>query len=98
MTAHLRTAIFTLNAIVLTSACSGPGQADMVLVGGRIWAGPQTAVDDPDEPTALAIAGGKVIAVGNDPEIEALAGPATQRLDLEARRVVPVFIDNDVHF
>ena len=41
---------------------------------------------------ALAIRDGKILAVGQNAEIQALAGPQTQQLDLQGRTVVPGFI------
>jgi predicted amidohydrolase YtcJ len=47
--------------------------------------------------TAAAIKAGKFIAVGDDREIMALAGPETKRVDLQGRRVLPGLIDNHTH-
>lgn len=47
---------------------------------------------------ALAIKGERICAVGRTQEMEALAGPATRRLDLAGRTVLPGFIDAHVHF
>ena len=41
---------------------------------------------------ALAIRDGKILAVGQNAEIRALAGPQTQQIDLKGRTVVPGFI------
>jgi len=72
--------------------------ADMVLVGGLVWARAGTPLSAPNAPTAVAIRGGRIVAVGSDAEVETLAGPATERIALDGRRVVPGFIDNHVHF
>ncbi|SFS00372.1 hypothetical protein SAMN05216570_1424 [Dyella sp. OK004] len=47
--------------------------------------------------SAVAIAGGRFIAVGNDAEIMALAGANTRVVDLKGRRVLPGLIDNHLH-
>ncbi|HUK07476.1 MAG TPA: amidohydrolase [Stellaceae bacterium] len=54
---------------------------------------------DRSKPTAsaIAIAGGKFVAVGHDREIMALAGKATRVIDLKGRRVLPGLIDNHLH-
>lgn len=54
---------------------------------------------DPDRPRAqaLAISGDRVVAVGTDGEILALAGPDTEMLDLDGRLVVPGLNDAHVH-
>jgi len=47
---------------------------------------------------AIAIRDGRIIAVGADTEIEALAGPATDRIDLQGHTATPGLIDSHVHF
>ncbi len=68
-------------------------QPDVILIGGTIH------TIDPARPhaTALAIAGDRIIAVGDDTMIAALAGPATRRIELAGRTVVPGFNDAHVH-
>jgi predicted amidohydrolase YtcJ len=54
---------------------------------------------DPTRPevTAAAISGGRIVAAGTDDEILALAGEATQRIDLNCRRVIPGLNDSHLH-
>jgi predicted amidohydrolase YtcJ len=54
---------------------------------------------DRDAPaaTALAIADGKIVAVGGDASILALAGAKTQVIDLNNRRVIPGLNDSHLH-
>ena len=68
--------------------------ADLVVRDAMIW----TA--DPAMPVAqaLAVVGGKIIAVGSTAEIDSLTGPATQIINAPAGMVVPGFIDTHVHF
>jgi predicted amidohydrolase YtcJ len=40
---------------------------------------------------------GRIIAVGTNKEIEALAGPRTRRIDLQGKTVIPGLIDNHMH-
>jgi predicted amidohydrolase YtcJ len=47
--------------------------------------------------SALALAGERVLAVGNDAEIAALAGPGCQVTDLAGACIVPGFIDSHNH-
>jgi predicted amidohydrolase YtcJ len=67
--------------------------ADLVLLSAKIWTG------DPARPQAqaLAVRGGRIVAVGTDAEIGKLGGAATKRLDGKGRRVVPGFIDAHTH-
>lgn len=55
---------------------------------------------DPQRPSAtgLAIRDGKILAVGNDDEIQRLVGPRTQTLNLNGRVVLPGLIDAHLHF
>lgn len=70
-----------------------PNTAELILHNGRI-----TTLDrNRPEVSALAIAGGKVIASGNDQEMMALADCDTQRIDLNRRRVIPGLNDSHTH-
>ncbi len=96
-----RRVMIAIMAAMLLSNCgdrTADRQADLVLSGGLIWYGPDAPTVAGEAPTAIAIAEGRVLAVGTDGEIEALAGPSTQRIALEGRRVVPGFIDSHTHF
>ena len=66
--------------------------ADQIFMGGRIFCA------DPIRrfATALAVSGGRIVAVGHD-EIRDLAGPGTQVHELAEGLVVPGFIDAHVH-
>ncbi len=84
---------------VATLARMAPAQtADLILVGGRVWVGPTAPAVGAAAPTALAVKGGRVLAVGSDAEIERLASRSTQRIQLAGRRVVPGFMDSHTHF
>jgi hypothetical protein len=48
--------------------------------------------------TALAIAGNRIVAVGDDAEMRALLGQDGQAVDLEGRTAVPAFTDSHLHF
>ena len=47
---------------------------------------------------AVAIKGERILAVGTNQDINRLAGPATRRIDLRGRSVVPGLIDNHAHY
>lgn len=91
----------TLVALVLLVACGGrespPGNvaaADMVLRGAVIW----TGVEDAPDASAMAVRGGRIVAVGTDGDIAGLVGPDTRVVDAAGGMVVPGFIDTHVHF
>ncbi len=68
--------------------------ADLVLVGGKI------VTMDPNRPqaTALAARGDRIIAVGDDDEINGLVGAYTRVLDLQGKLAVPGLIDGHGHY
>ena len=77
--------------------------ADLVLLHGRIWTGepcakPGKKPSSAQFAEAVAIANGRVLAVGSDREMEAYVGPNSQVLDLRGRFAMPGFIDSHVHF
>jgi predicted amidohydrolase YtcJ len=48
-------------------------------------------------PTALVVRGGRIVAVGSDQEVRALAGPRTESVDLRGRLLLPGFVDAHIH-
>jgi predicted amidohydrolase YtcJ len=67
--------------------------ADLILVNGRVY------TLDAARPwaEAVAIGGERILAVGSTSEVRALAGPATQTLDLAGAFALPGFNDAHVH-
>ena len=47
---------------------------------------------------AVAVGGGKILVLGQDDQVLKLAGPDTEKIDLDGRLVVPGFIDSHIHF
>ena len=75
------------------TAQAGP-PADLVLLNGKIL-----TVDARDSiAQAVAIAGGKIVAVGSNDDVRARIGSATQQVDLRGRTATPGLIDTHVHF
>jgi predicted amidohydrolase YtcJ len=68
-------------------------QVDLILSNGKI-----VTVDERFTiAQAVAVAGDRIIAVGTNQDVSRLAGPATRRVDLRGRTVVPGLIDNHMH-
>ena len=67
---------------------------NLILHHGRLW----TQDDRWPDATAVALQAGRILAVGSDAEILALAGPHTERIDLDGRRVLPGLTDAHFHF
>ncbi len=90
----MRTFLVLCAVALLSEGCRVDTGADLVLTGGQIWTGSDSA----PEPTAVAVKDGRIAMVGSDQAVLAMAGSATRRVDLAGRRVVPGFMDNHTHF
>lgn len=71
-----------------------PPAAEIVILNARIW----TGVPAEPDAEALAIASGRITAVGTSAEVRALAGPQTQAIDAGGRRIIPGITDGHTHF
>jgi predicted amidohydrolase YtcJ len=67
--------------------------ADVVFTSGKIW----TVDANRPDAEAIAVWHGRIVAVGKNEEVLALAGPQTRRIDLRGRRVFPGFFDCHLH-
>jgi predicted amidohydrolase YtcJ len=86
-----------LHSILVLLALAAPWQPDAppshVFHSGKI-----VTVDDQFRTVeAMAIRGGRILAVGTNAEIRKLAGPGTEQVDLRGRTVLPGLIDSHVH-
>jgi len=91
----MRSIVLILSCILSAVGCAPPPDAaDLVLRNGKV-----VTVDD-SQPTAQAVAirGGRVVAVGSDSQLEPFIGRQTEVLDLDGRLVVPGFIEGHGHF
>ena len=68
--------------------------ADIIVVHGHVY------TEDPKKPWAQAVAiyRGKIVAVGDDPEIERRRGMGTKVINAGGKLVLPGFVDCHIHF
>jgi len=69
-------------------------RADLLLVNGRIY----TLNTRQPWAEALAIRGGRIVAVGTTKEMEAYRGPLSKTIDAHGHLVLPGFTDCHIHF
>lgn len=69
-------------------------KADLVVVNANI----HTMDRKMPRARAIAVSGGKIIAIGSEGEIRELIGPNTKQIDAKGRLVIPGFNDAHVHF
>ena len=68
--------------------------ADIIVLQGRVY------TENPQQPWAQAVAiyRGKIVAVGDDPEIERRRGIGTKVINAGGKLVLPGFVDCHIHF
>jgi predicted amidohydrolase YtcJ len=67
--------------------------SDLIVTDGNLI----TLDSEQPRASAMAVRGGRIVAVGNDDAIHALASAGTQRIDLAGRTVTPGFCDSHIH-
>jgi predicted amidohydrolase YtcJ len=77
----------------MTTSGARSAQVDTVFVGGSLF----TAGMATSAPGAVAVAQGRIVAVGDDDEVRALAGASTEVVDLAGGLLVPGFQDSHAH-
>jgi hypothetical protein len=68
--------------------------ADVVFTNSKIW----TVNQETPTAEAVAVSGGRIIAVGSSGEVKKHIGSGTQVIDLQGKRMLPGLIDNHTHF
>jgi predicted amidohydrolase YtcJ len=87
--------LVALAVALFAIACqAAPTPAERIIRGGPI------VTVNPAQPAAaaVAIAGGKIVAVGTEAEVMAWKGPGTVVTDLGGKTLVPGFVDGHSHF
>jgi predicted amidohydrolase YtcJ len=67
--------------------------AEMIITNARVL----TMDDRQPRAEAVALAGGRILAVGSAEEVEALAGPGCRVLDAKGRTLLPGFVESHMH-
>src|SRR2546429_8655095 len=83
----------SLGLLCLTlAACAR--QADILVTGGMVWTG---LSNGPPQKGAVALANGKILAVGDSAQIARYARPKTQTIQAGGGLVLPGFTDGPAH-
>jgi predicted amidohydrolase YtcJ len=98
--AFIRVAMAASVAIALAFSCLVSAQSAKAQAPDTILAHAKIYTVDATRPWAQAVAirGEKIVAVGNDAEIENLRGPNTKTIDAGGNLVLPGFVDCHIHF
>jgi predicted amidohydrolase YtcJ len=86
-------ALLAASASVPSAQAATPARADLILVNGVVLT--EDAADRTAE--AIAVRGGRILAVGTTAEVRALADRHTREIDLRGRTVTPGLIDSHAH-
>jgi predicted amidohydrolase YtcJ len=79
--------------LVALAAAAFSQSADTVLLNGKVL----TVDSRSSVREAIAIRGGRILAIGSTADIRKLAGPSTRSIDLGGRTVIPGLIDSHMH-
>lgn len=93
----LLTRIFILGSALLLichPSAARSKEPDLILVNGDV----RTLDAELPRAEAVAVSGGRIVAVGRNDEIRRLAGERTQIIDAKGQLVLPGFNDSHVHF
>ncbi len=82
-----------LASALVFSSMEAMAAADLVLFNGKVF----TANPAQPQVQAIAVEDGKIVGVGSDATIKALADGSTQLVDLGGQRVMPGMIDTHSH-
>lgn len=94
----MRMALIFMMTAAFASGCGNgpsPDYADLILIGAEVVT--QAESPHPAPPTAIAMAGGKIMAVGSDALILETKGPETRIIDLDGATVIPGLVDSHCH-
>src|SRR6266404_2817247 len=84
----------TVGLLCLALGACAP-KADMIISGGMVWTGLSTGAPHAG---AVAVAGGRILAIGDSAQVGRHAGPKTQWIQADGGLVLPGFTDGHTHF
>ncbi|MCU0227404.1 MAG: amidohydrolase [Bryobacterales bacterium] len=87
------TAWYCLLGALLLGSCARQPAADRVFLNGKVV----TVDGDFRIAQAVATKGDRIVAVGSNQEVQALAGSGAEQIDLAGRMMLPGLIDSHVH-
>jgi predicted amidohydrolase YtcJ len=70
-------------------------KADLIIMGGMVWTGLSTGAPHRG---SVAIARGRILAIGADAALAPYVGPKTERIQADGGLVIPGFTDGHTHF
>ncbi|MBX9754161.1 MAG: amidohydrolase, partial [Pseudomonadaceae bacterium] len=82
-----------LGAALACASLESMAAADLILTNGQVF----TGIQGQALAKAVAVENGKILKVGSDAEIFALADADTQRIDLAGKVLMPGMIDSHTH-
>ena len=94
MSLPFQSGVLLLAGLLGTTLAAQPQPADMILENARIY----TVDQAHPHATAVAIRGGRFVAVGDAAAVRPFRGPATRVVDFGGRTVVPGLTDAHGHF
>jgi len=87
------TFVFAALTVAQQTLLPRPPAPDLVLFHGQVI----TVDRDFSTHQAVAILGDRIMALGNDDQMHAIAGPSTRLIDLKGLTVMPGLMDNHLH-
>ncbi len=91
---HFRLSMIGILVMTFFSCQNEPKEtADVIFINGKIY----TVDDNQEWAEAIAIKGGKFIAVGSNADIEALKGDDTELVDLAGKFMMPGLVEDHIH-
>jgi len=86
---------FSVPGLLLLCLAACGRKADLVITGGVVWTG--LASGQP-QPGAVAVRGGRILAVGDTAAVRRYVGGETQVLSARGGLIMPGFSDGHTHF